>query len=509
METEHRCRLCSKAFGRRDLRNRHQSRCAKTFGKERASKRKSCETCMHMKLRCSLARPACSRCTKTGSVCHYPNPMGSTTTTPAQRDHVSNNQPFPTETISPKPVSVGLTSKPVLPVPAITLPEDVRFGASGMNSIWSPTLDDVGLSNLDIPGFLDFSGDDALLPWANMVETFLPPLSSSSRSSDGQPSARPDDEGTGRNNIFAHTFMSDPSQTATRTATSISRELCNILRDYPTMMLQPTFWSPFIHHRLYRCSKGGMAEPLGIALACVAAYSSAVTSSFKFVDEMVNSQRERLVHDFHLYTDRPETCLAVLHAVCMYQILGLFGGQSGGDVISAQSTPQGSASQRREDSAKSAELYGPFLLKARHSHAQMTRLFCKQHQKALMQDEGDWPDWQFSESLRRNMFLVHVVNILGARARKLHHGYFEPLNDAMILEMPLPAPESMWCACSDSEWRTAREYAILETSVPNTLQGLLDLDRGGGLAVASLPPLTRVILACHKIPPSSMNDEED
>ena len=38
-----------------------------------------------------------------------------------------------------------------------------------------------------------------------------------------------------------------------------------------------------------------MAEPLGIALACVSAYSNSVESSLEFVDNMINSERERLV----------------------------------------------------------------------------------------------------------------------------------------------------------------------------------------------------------------------
>lgn len=130
------------------------------------------------------------------------------------------------------------------------------------------------------------------------------------------------------------------------------------------MMLQPNFWSPFIHHRLYRCSMDGMAEPLGIALACVSAYSSSVESSFEFVDNMISSQRERLVREFHLYSDRPETCLAALHAVCVYQILGLFGGPSVDSPRSGHSTPfKDGSERRREESGKAAELHGSFLLK--------------------------------------------------------------------------------------------------------------------------------------------------
>lgn len=36
---------------------------------------------------------------------------------------------------------------------------------------------------------------------------------------------------------------------------------------------------------------------------------------------MINTQREKLIREFHLYVDQPETCLAALHAVSVYQIL--------------------------------------------------------------------------------------------------------------------------------------------------------------------------------------------
>jgi hypothetical protein len=81
------------------------------------------------------------------------------------------------------------------------------------------------------------------------------------------------------------------------------------------------------------------------------------------------------------------------------------------------------------------------------------------------------------------------------------------LDDAMVLQMPLPAPEYMWRACSEEEWRVAREYARPSSHRLRTLQELLDSDRAGSLNVASLQPLTRMILACHKIRPRGYDGE--
>ncbi|KAJ5908496.1 C6 finger domain protein [Penicillium taxi] len=533
-DAEFRCGLCNKAYSRRDLRDRHRRRCAKTFGQERASKRKSCETCAQKKLRCSLTRPACSRCVQMGTACHYPNTSSASL---IQGDQDTGSELMTPLEVALEPTPTGFT--PGIPVSTMTL--------AGDGIAWSPTINNIGFMFHPLEDGAGFSGqatwsdpssgflgdhlhgqtppfflapqdkskahhpldNSSLLLSGDPLDVSLPPLSSSAGSSNGEPPAGRDDaeisnsgvswENTG---IFASSFIPDLSPTALRDAASLSQELFSILREYPRMMLQPNFWSPFIHHRLYRCSKDGMAEPLGIALACVSAYSSSVESSFEFVDNMINSQRERLVREFHLYSDRPETCLAALHAVCVYQILGLFGGPSVDSPRSGHNTPSKDGSERRrEDSGKAAELHGSFLLK-------MTRRLCKLHQKALGRNESGWPEWKFAESLRRNVFFVHLINILAAEARKLHYDYFEPLNELMILQMPLPAPEYMWRACSEEEWRVAREYAHSNSHNSSTLQDLIDLDRAGSLNVASLQPLTRIILACHKIRPKLSDGEE-
>ncbi|KAJ5788855.1 uncharacterized protein N7518_005866 [Penicillium psychrosexuale] len=522
-DTEFRCGLCNKAYSRRDLRDRHRRRCAKTFGKQRASKRRSCETCAQKKLRCSLTRPACSRCVQMGTACHYPN-RSSASLTQGDQDTGPENVSYLEPTL--EPTSTGLT--PDVPVSAMILPEDASNSAPIIDGFaWSPTLNNINFT-VDGTGFYDqatwsdpasdfvdhlyspasffltpqerFKAPYSLLLPGDLIGVSLPPLSSPAGSGYREP---PDsDFSWDITNMFASSFLPDLSHPALRDTSSLSQELFGILREYPRMMLQPNFWSPFIHHRLYRCAENGMAEPLGIALTCVSAYSNSVESSFEFVDNMINSERERLVRKFHLYSDRPETCLAALHAVCMYQILGHFRGPSMDSHRSGHSTSfKDGREGRREDLGKAAELHGSFLLK-------MTRGLCKLHQNALIRNEAGWPEWKFAESLRRNVFFVHIINILAAEARKLHHDYFEPLNDVMILQMPLPAPEYMWRACSDEEWSMAREYARPTSPTPCTLQELLDLNRAGSLDVVSLQPLTRMILACHRIR-SKFNDADE
>ncbi|WEW56953.1 hypothetical protein PRK78_002412 [Emydomyces testavorans] len=287
----------------------------------------------------------------------------------------------------------------------------------------------------------------------------------------------------GDNSITTSNLFLGPSGLTFENSTELYQELFQMVREYPRKMLQRDFWSPFIHHRLYRCAKDGMAEPLGIALACISAHENLVESSSSFIDNMINTQREKLIRGFHLYSDRPETCLAALHAVNIYQILGLFDNPS---------VVPNNGDRWREKSGPGAEWHSSFLLK-------MTRRLCSMHQYAFRPDkETDWSRWRFAESLRRNVFLVNLINVLAAKSHKFHHDYFEPLDDAMILQMPLPATEQMWRACSERQWVACQEDARQLSSAP-TLQKLLELDSSGNLDVSTLPPLTRIILACAKI----------
>jgi hypothetical protein len=339
-----------------------------------------------------------------GTACHYPN---SPSTSTAWENQEIGPEPMSPSQVTLEPTSTSLPS--VTPVSAISLPKGGSNSAVGMDDIaWSPTLNNMGFVLYPLGDGTGFPGQDAwpdatsgfigdhldsqtspfflaqeksraphlldnrsLLLSNDSLDVPLPHLSSSIGSSHHEPSSGHDDTETSPSGVswdsssmFASSFVPDLSLQALRDTNNLSQDLFGIVREYPRMLLQPNFWSPFIHHRLYRCSKDGMAEPLGIALACVSAYSSSVESSFEFVDNMINSQRERLVREFHLYSDRPETCLAALHAVCVYQILGLFGGTSIGSPRSSHSTPFVDGSERRrEEAGKAAELHGSFLLK--------------------------------------------------------------------------------------------------------------------------------------------------
>jgi hypothetical protein len=168
--------------------------------------------------------------------------------------------------------------------------------------------------------------------------------------------------------IFGHTFIVGLGRQIRSDTSSLCKEMLEHLREYPGLILDREFWSPFVHHRLYRCSLGGMAPPMADALACVGAYASTAGSGSGFVDRMISQEREKLVRNFHSYTDTPEFCLAAMHAVCIYQIMGLFGDSFIPAAVKKPVFSNGSE-ERRLEFERHAELYSSFLLKVSYTHS--------------------------------------------------------------------------------------------------------------------------------------------
>ncbi|RDW61718.1 Zn(II)2Cys6 transcription factor domain-containing protein [Aspergillus mulundensis] len=313
--------------------------------------------------------------------------------------------------------------------------------------------------------------------------------------------------------IFAHDFHPKPPYNPS----TLYQDVLSTLRSYPSLILQRDHWSPFVHHQLYRCSTGGMAKPMGVALACVSAHAGSYGSSHGFVDKLINSERAQLVRNFPTYLDTPENCIATVHAVCIYQVLGLLGHEFSPAAVKQSQEMQGEMEKGREECEREAEMHSSFLLK-------MARRLYNHHRTAILtphSTELNWERWKFAESLRRNIFFANIINIVGSRAGKLNGAYFEPLDDEMVLNLPLPAPECMWRACSLREWLGAREYALRfrqseaesrmdsgpegeggNTRLTQTLKGLIEAEEEGRLDVKALLPLTRVILASVKIAPA-------
>lgn len=98
----------------------------------------------------------------------------------------------------------------------------------------------------------------------------------------------------------------------------------------------------------------------------------------------------------------------------------------------------------------------------------MTRRFCQSHPEAtdpsaeMNRDSliryasapSAWMTWLVAETARRTVFLAHIVNYFATKDPKTGEvsPYYEPLNDEMICNMPLPCSSAAWKARTEQEW---------------------------------------------------------
>ncbi|KAH0498522.1 hypothetical protein TgHK011_005774 [Trichoderma gracile] len=214
------------------------------------------------------------------------------------------------------------------------------------------------------------------------------------------------------------------------TADELVRTICN----YPRIMVRPGEYPPFVHHKVYRCATGEVSEPLARAFCCVGAFYASVPTSETFVYSMINEESRKLIDLFHKWSGSDSDMLAVIHAMCIYQILGFF----------ASSSPA---------QAQLSEMLHLYFLK-------MTRRLIQQHllppSTDEVTDEVSWRRWIMKETIRRTVFLVNTINTLSCRIQKQNPYYFEPLDDNLVRNTTLPAPESLWKASSAEEWIAAK-----------------------------------------------------
>ena len=98
----------------------------------------------------------------------------------------------------------------------------------------------------------------------------------------------------------------------------------------------------------------------------------------------------------------------------------------------------------------------------------MTRRFCQSHPEATDPSASmttdavmryapapsAWLTWLVGETSRRTVFLAHIVNYFATKDAKTGEisPYYEPLNDEMIWNMPLPCSSAVWKAQTEQEW---------------------------------------------------------
>ncbi|PWY94224.1 C6 zinc finger domain protein [Aspergillus sclerotioniger CBS 115572] len=558
---EYRCGICNKTYSRRDLRDRHRRRCIKNIGQERQSKRKSCDACAQKKLRCSMTRPSCSRCLQSRRPCVYPqssvpvqgatledppealdSSAGSLHAVPACAGLIPGGTPWP---LPVYPFDPSSTCDELNEIPGSWSPDTpshADFAIHGVNDstmfpmqdvsmIHSPPWNDdfheqpetFGLEDY-FPGSLDTCSSHSsqmlyMPPHGTMGSspvTMVPPtpaglpgdsytaargLNLSSLSAgyfdniwtDGMaPNDEEDDpwrlstysvSRTG--SAFGQSFLPKTSHHTPGDISDLYQELFSLLREYPGLTLQRQFCSPFLHHQLQGYAMQSMGEPLSTTLSSISSYASYMESCDTF--DLTMHTEDRLA--------AAEGCVVALHGVCVNQILSIFGDNF-------PVAGMGKLPNPAEDGQAEAPV--SFLLR-------MIQRVYKLHEDILRtphEDETDWKRWKFTESLRRNIFFANIIGTLAGKARRFNGAYIDPLDSAILLQLPLPAPEEMWRARSEGEWMISRAQTLRSWTrgldggmlpAPRTLQQLLVLEEVGSVSVTLLLPITRMILACAKL----------
>lgn len=77
-----------------------------------------------------------------------------------------------------------------------------------------------------------------------------------------------------------------------------------------------------------------------------------------------------------------------------------------------------------------------------------------------------WARWRVTETARRTVFFANIVNFYSNRdhSKGEQFLYYEPLDDDLILNMPLPCNEPAWLARNEEDWRLAMERPTTSAS---------------------------------------------
>jgi hypothetical protein len=131
-----------------------------------------------------------------------------------------------------------------------------------------------------------------------------------------------------------------------------------------------------------------------------------------------------------------------------------------------------------------------------------------------------WARWRITETARRTIFFANIVNfyINHNHSTGKQLPYYEPLDDDLISNMPLPCSDAAWTARDESEWMvtmqvqpsplalllapelTPEQGSILEVTL-NTIfskytKDFIRREFGGNLGFGNSEKLANLIILC-------------
>ncbi|KAL5364060.1 hypothetical protein BJX96DRAFT_128623 [Aspergillus floccosus] len=435
----HVCDSCFKSYRRRDLLLRHRRRCLRS--NKPALRRKACNACVQAKTKCCYTQPTCSRCAKRGILCEYVSMAAAPSVTASPSSLSTNDPPQPEETrrsMTDFPLLWGRRS------PLGDPPADSLDSWSSQNFLWA--LDPVDLPSLPSPSASVVN--QFTLSRTPAIPATFPLLEETSLAPPG----------TGIPDLSALTGLGSRDTTNSRPASGSSPEwpgvrpanYVRLLRQYPRLLLQDDFYCPFLHRTLFNEHVPDMTILPHTSMAICCGSALGTKDGAAYVKRAMDAQRQSLIESYPTYH-----CLEqwdALHAMLLYEIL---------EMGVAPVDDSESWKRRR----RTRGLNAPFLSKMTQC---FSRSYLESHNAALLPDTntdtdttGSWVRWAVTETARRTIFLANIVNFFSNR--DLESGrqspYYEPLNDELILKMPLPCNQALWGARTEDGWRQATQMA--------------------------------------------------
>lgn len=97
------------------------------------------------------------------------------------------------------------------------------------------------------------------------------------------------------------------------------------------------------------------------------------------------------------------------------------------------------------------------------------------------ENTSQWSRWRTTETARRTIFFANILNYYTSHDYRtgIKSPYYTPLNDELILNMPLPCREAAWLARTEEDWNAAmHEYQ----PIPNHSSSATDKPGHGALS---------------------------
>jgi hypothetical protein len=173
------------------------------------------------------------------------------------------------------------------------------------------------------------------------------------------------------------------------------------------------------------------------------------------------------IHEQQNTLSRLKDMLANIHAMCIHQISGLLDDHK-------EALPE-----MRYNSAQSYQQYFLKVGLPLSCSSRILILTIADDEKALSRsyallndkdpDSGDWERWQLAETLRRTVHLVNIVNKLSCYVPKANSQFYELLDDKLILDLQLPAPDALWTATSSASFKNVQSQISHQGLSPRNL----------------------------------------